>query len=182
MQNGSHPHPFPPQLQCGSQIMAFWLLRKNNSRRGASGNTLPCLSFLLRPFQSTSPVLSHKPAILHHWCRGTVSHNTIPHFVVPSILHIPGLASTSSDFWRQCFSFRKKRTRLRQLSLSCFSTTCPCHDPALQAPTLAEQSTPACWSHMLTVRDPRLGDHHLLHRTEFPCGLAQVLIVPGQGH
>lgn len=65
---------------------------------------------------------------------------------------------------------------------SCFSTACPCHDPTLQAPTLAEQSTPACWSHTLTVRDPRLGDHHLLRQTEFPCGLAQVLIVPGQGH
>lgn len=66
--------------------------------------------------------------------------------------------------------------------LSCFSTTCPCHDPALQAPTLAEQSAPACWSHTLTVRDPQWGDHHLLHQTEFPCGLAQVLTVPGQGH
>lgn len=43
---------------------------KNNSCRGASGNTLPCLSFLLRPFQSTSPGMSHKPPILYHWCRG----------------------------------------------------------------------------------------------------------------
>lgn len=33
----------------------------------------PYLSCLLRPFQSTSPGLSHKPAILHRWCRDTLS-------------------------------------------------------------------------------------------------------------
>lgn len=79
-----------------SKSWHFEYYAKNNSCRGASGNT--CLSFLPRPFQSTSPGLSCKPAILHHWCRGhTISYNNTPCFVVPSILHIPGPASTSSD-------------------------------------------------------------------------------------
>lgn len=179
------PYPPPPFLlhNFNVDLKSSFHYAKNNPCRGAVGNTLPRLSFLLRPFQSASPGLSHNPAILCHWCRGhTISCNTIPCFVVPSILHIPGPARTSSDLWRQRFSFRKKRTGQRQLSFSCFSTTCPCHDPVLQAPTLAEQSTPACWSQTLTARDPQLGDHHLLHQTEFPCGLAQVSIVPGQGH
>lgn len=95
-----------------SKSWLFWELCKNNSCRGASGNTLSCLSFLPRPFQRTSPGLSHKPAILYHWCRGhTVFCNIIPHFLVPSILHIPGPASSSSDLWRQRFFFRKKCTK-----------------------------------------------------------------------
>lgn len=82
------PYPPPPfilhNFNVDPKSWHFDYYAKNNSRRGASGNTLPCLSFLLRPFQSTSPGLSHKSAIVYHWGRGhTISCNTIPCFVVP---------------------------------------------------------------------------------------------------
>lgn len=109
MQNGSHTHPHPSR---DPNSWHFDYYTKNNSRKKASGNNLSCLSFLLRPLPNTSPGPSHKLAIWHCWCREhTISCNTIPCFLVPSILHIPGLASTSSDLWRQCFTFRKKHRR-----------------------------------------------------------------------
>lgn len=184
MQNGSHTHPHP-----FSSTTSMWI----SNHHFTTQKIIHVGELLAIPFPAWASCLGHSkvqvqdclmtlPPFVTDAGEHTISCNIIPCFVVPSILHIPGPARTSSDLWRQRFSFRKKRTGQRQLSLSCFSTTCPCHDPALQAPTLAEQSTPACWSQTLTVRDPQLGDHHLLHQTESPCGLAQVSIVPGQGH
>lgn len=130
-------------------------------------------------FWSTSPGLSHKTAILYHWCRGhTISCNAIPCFVVPSILHILGLENTSSYLWRQCFCLQEAhKTGTTEPQLLLYNLSLPWSSAA--SSDIAEQSTPACWSYTLTVRDPQLGYHHQI---EFPCELAQVLRVPGQGH
>lgn len=110
MQNVSHPQPYRSSSTASNVDPKSWYSdynTTNNSCSGASGTAIPCLGFLLRPFWSTSPGLSHKAAILYHWCRGhTISCNTIPCFVVPSILHILGLENTS-HLWRQCFCLQE---------------------------------------------------------------------------
>lgn len=81
-------------------------------------NSNSCVGACSNPFPTWAACLGHSklqvqdcPPNLTLLMQGhATSCNVTPCSVVASILHIPGLASTSWDLWNQCFSVRKKHT------------------------------------------------------------------------
>lgn len=150
--NGSptHTYPYPPQLSWGSEGMAFWSLCKQKFINRSLWQSHPYLSCLLRLFQSTSPGLSHKPAILHCWCRDTLSSVTLFHVLLLSAYCTFQDLQVFLETFEANASLLERGTQDRDNS----DSAAPSSSSSSASSNLAEQSAPACWSFPYCDRSP----------------------------